>query len=147
MNAIQSALTRARANLTSVDQKTRGTISTAHTAFGGHISKGLLKRARAASDQHSTANVKHGRAAIFEKLSHLPPLTGYHITADDWRTLGEIVYSMIIWADPADRHDYHSASMGWDCYPKVEAARHFVEKYAGSRIQKALRPILYKPAP
>lgn len=145
MTATQSNLLRAQGNLATVNQRTRHTISTASFAFGGHISKGLLSRARAAQNQHNAANTKCGRAGLLERLSKLPPLTGYHVTAEDWRELSEIVYKMTLWADPADRYDYHAASLGFECFPMLEAARHFVNKYAGSRIQKALKPTLYKP--
>jgi len=144
LTASKSSLLKAQENLATVNQRTRHTISTASFAFGGHISKGLLSRARSAQNQHNTANVKCGRARLFERLSRLPPLTGFHMTDENWQELSEIVYKMTLWSDPADRYDYRSASVGFECFPMLEAARNFVKKYAGSRIQKELHLILYK---
>jgi len=142
VTAAESMLATSRANLATVDAKTRSTISTAHFAFGGHISKGLLKRGRAASDRFNTANTKHGKAGLFVRLAALPDLKGWRVTAEHWHELAEIVYAMHTWADFGDKYDYHGASRGFECWPMLEAARHFVRKYAGARIRKQLSAVL-----
>ena len=88
---------------------------------------------------------KVGRAQLFERLSKLPVLVGWphQVTDENWAELSDIVYKMRVWADAGDAYEYQQASIGFSCYDKVEAARHFVRRYAGSRIQKHLHSILY----
>jgi hypothetical protein len=138
VSSIEASLERARANRAAVDTDTRSTIRTAAFAFGGHISRGLLNRARAAKGQYHAAVRKCGRLEIFARISKLPN------AGDDWDELREIVYKMKMWADPADSHDYHSASMSAYRRDKLDAVKHFVQRYAGARIQKQLKEVLGK---
>lgn len=146
MTAATTSLARARANLVAVDSATRHTISTASFAFGGHISRGLLKRGRSASSRYNAANQKYGRAQLFARLAELPNLFSYRVTAENWQEVSEIIYKMTLWADLGDRYDYREASCGWGCWEKIEAARHFVDRYAGANVKKQLRRVLEKEA-
>lgn len=139
---IENLLNTAKGQLATVDDSTKHVISTAHMAFGGHISRGLLKRARAASNKRNEASTKCGRLEIFYKLSQFPNLDGYHVTSEQWNEISDIIYKMTLWADLGDRYDYRSASMtnmGWD---KKQAIIHFIKKYAGKRVQKELGKII-----
>ncbi len=111
-------------------------IATAHNAFGGHISKGLLKRARAAVNRRCKRAEKQLRLAIFGRISNLPSL--WRCKPADWEEVSDIVYRCIIAADLGDHYDYHAAGWSESGHDRIEALRHFVTRYAGSRRQKSL---------
>ena len=111
-------------------------ITMAHTAFGGHISKGLLRRARAAMNRRCERATKSLRADIFERIIKLPGL--WCCVYSDWQEIAEIVYKCIVAADLGDSYDYHSASRSVYLNERADALRHFVERHAGKRLQKKL---------
>ena len=106
-------------------------IATAHAAFGGHISKGLLKRASAAVNRRCDRAMKTLRAEIFERIGKLPPL--WRGSPGTWEEVAEIVYKCVVAADLGDNlsFDYRTANRSQYCHERVDALRHFVTRYAG----------------
>lgn len=147
MNHFESALAIASGSCASVNEETRHTISTAHQAFGGHISRGLLKRGRAAVSRLCGSIEKKQRRQVFLDISKLPNL--HYQTGDVWRTVDEILQRCFHCADMADRigsgSPYYDAARIWEIFPKMEALRRFITRYGGKRDQVLLQK-LNKPA-
>ncbi|MFA5043102.1 MAG: hypothetical protein WC567_03835 [Kiritimatiellia bacterium] len=141
MNLLDN-LNRAKSQLSNVDNSTCHVISSAHQAFGGHVSRGLLKRARNAANRRALASNKVSRTEIFYKLSQYPNLDGYTVTSDQWNEISELIYKMTIWAELGDKFDYRSASMTNMLWDKKQAIIHFVKRYAGKRTQKELEKVI-----
>lgn len=121
------------------------TIATAAHCFGGHISRGLLKRARNALARRSAASQVIARREVFARIEAVLPL--WRMNAETWQEVSAILDKCHLWADIGDRTDYYHASRVWECLPKVEALRAFVTRYAGKRLQKNQLPQIHLRSP
>lgn len=147
MNIFEQNYLKTKATYSKVEQENRETVSTAHFAFGGHISKGLLKRGRSCSEKINRANEKQGRVKIFFDLSKFKNLNGFGISPQEWEEISEIIYKMTLWKDIGDSYDYREASVTNMVYTKKEAIKQFIQKYAGKRIGRQLINILFSYNP
>lgn len=140
---------QARIARITTDAATRGTIQTAHQAFGGHIGRGLLRRGRAAAERYHTANVRAMRREILLTIAELNPF--WRTPADHWEKVNAILDRCHLAADLGDNDGgfspYHSAAREWECYPKREALARFVKRYGGKRDQAFILPRLQFTAP
>jgi hypothetical protein len=147
--SLENKVSRLSGNQVAVDAKTRSTIQTAHTAFGGHISRGLLRRGRSALNKSSDAIVKLARAKIILELAILARMgSPFKVGCDTtsfWNRLEPISAKLHLWKDMSDPTDYYSADRGESLYQKVQVAKEFIARYAGKREQKLVEILFCKP--
>lgn len=82
MNIFEENYLKAKSVYSETEGRERSTVSTAHFAFGGHISKGLLNRGRSSLSKINAANEKQGRAKIFFDLSQFKDLNSYRVSPE-----------------------------------------------------------------
>lgn len=143
MNTFELSLQKAQQSLAATNQAERHTIATAHFAFGGHISRGLLNRGRAASNRLNCAITKAGKKKIFLDISKLPnAYTRAACTTQFWEQINGILDNCKLYCDFGDKYDYWSAERGISCFDKIEALKHFIERHGNGRERKLIRTIL-----
>lgn len=147
MNIFEQNYLKAKATYSKVEQENREAVSTAHFAFGGHISKGLLKRGRSCLEKINKASERQGRAKIFLDLSKFKNLNGFKVSSQEWEEISEIIYKMTLWKDLGDSYDYREASVTNMVYTKKGAIKRFIQKYAGKRTGDRLINILFSYNP
>jgi hypothetical protein len=147
--SLENKVGRLSGNQVDIAGKTRSTIQTAHMAFGGHISRGLLKRGRLALAKSIDASTKAARAKIILELAKLALLgSPFKVGCDTtkfWEGLELISAKLHLWKDMSDPTDCHSADRGEFFYHKVEAVKAFISRYAGKREQKLNEILFAKP--
>ncbi len=146
-NPLAKMIESAEASLQKTEETCRAAVQMAHMAFGGHISKGLLRRGRAAKEKIAVVNLKVSRLRLFDEMARLPNMYEHGVSSEQWDTLRECVYKMIVYSDLGDKHDYHGVSRGEYHYPLLEASRHFIDRYANQRVKNLLLPLFNHEPP
>lgn len=147
--SLEKKVERTSNDMVSVQNATQHTIQTAHNAFGGHISKGLLKRGRSALDKRNAAFLKLSRTKVILELAILarqgsPYKVGCNTTYF-WSRLTEIVSKFHLLKDFGDSTDYYMADRSGFLYEKMEATKSFISRYAGKREMKLSEILFAKP--
>lgn len=143
-NPYKNAWDKAGSNLAFTYSKHSPTIKGASFAFGGHISKGFLNRAKSAQNKCDELRTKMFQKEVFYLISELPNLWSYRLQFDTWDKVNEILSKCRLAKWFSDDYDYHNAERDIGCYPKILALTHFINKYGNSREKKLILTRLTK---
>jgi len=71
-NPLAKMIEPAKSSLQKTEENNRVAVQVAHMAFGGHISKGLLRWGRAAKEKNVAANLKVPSLRLLDEMARLP---------------------------------------------------------------------------
>lgn len=121
-----------------IAQERQNIISTAHFAFGGGISKGLLHRGQKAVEIRHDAYMKMGQRKLMLAIYNLPKIhtTGF------WKEVDAIISQCHLNTWPIDTFDYFNAERSNYCISKLEALRNFINIHGNKIDKRTLLPKL-----